>query len=54
MLIDGNKKSEMEFEREILIFLRFVSSLYSIYVLRIRKYVYRETISYGFIVIAAA
>lgn len=54
MLIDENKKSEMEFEKVISIFLRFVSSPYSMYVLRTRKYVYRETINYGFIVIAAA
>lgn len=57
MLIDENKKSEIEFEKEISIFLRFVSSPYNtIYmcVLHIRKYVYRETINYGFIAVAAA
>lgn len=30
MLIDENKKSEMEFEKETSIFLKFVSSPYSI------------------------
>lgn len=30
MLIDENKKSEMEFEKEISVFLRFVSSPYNI------------------------
>lgn len=59
MLIDENKKSEMEFKKETSIFLKFVSSPYSIlyiyiYVLHTRKYVYRETINYGFIAIAAA
>lgn len=59
MLIDENKKSEIEFEKEISIFLRFVSSPYNtiyiyVCVLHIRKYVYRETINYGFIAVAAA